>query len=334
MPITISQQDYWDLIRETQRQQNSNHNDEFDTIWQYPEQLGQGTYREIQLRQGIELAIDRYQLHNDVITESPERSHPLEYCFGIAGKPTSTSIPTGQYSLCGSGTAPIEEWEQSSAEPIVGINVHIEPEVFQTFLGDRELASMGLEHLMRKGDRYYYNRRGTTTVAMQTVLHQILHCPFRDMTKKIYLESKVWELMALLIKEEKERNQNKHSIFTIKPDDIDRIHHAKEILTQQIDRPPLLLDLARQVGLNDCTLKRGFREVFGTTAFGYLHDHRLEQARQLLLENRLNVSEIAAQVGFGSCSYLSKVFRKKYGVSPKQYQSQNKNSVKDKFYSV
>ena len=206
------------------------------------------------------------------------------------------------------------------------VSVHIEPEVFQTFFGDRELASMGLEHLIKR-DRSYYHCQGTTTVAMQTVLHQILHCPFGGITKKIYLESKVWELMALLIEEEKERHQSKHSTFTLKPDDVDRIHHAKEILTQQINNPPLLLDLARQVGLNDCTLKRGFREVFGTTAFGYLHDYRLEQARQLLLERRLNVSEVATQVGFGSCSYLSKVFRKKYGVSPKQYQRQYKNSA-------
>ena len=323
MPITISQRDYWDLVCEAQSRKNFNNDDSFDVTWQYPEQLGQGTYREFQLRQGIELLIARYYLHDDVIMESPERSHPLEYVFGIAGESTSTSIPSGQYFLCGSGVAPREKWERSATEPIVQVSVHIEPEVFQSFLGDRELASMKLGHLIKESD-FYYQRRDTTTLAMQTVLHQILHCPFQNITKKIYLESKVWELMALLIEEERERHQSKRSAVTLKPDDIDRIHHAKEILTQQSDHPPLLLDLARQVGLNDWTLKRGFREIFGTTAFGYLHDYRLEQARQLLLENRLNVSQIACQIGFGSCSYLSKVFRKKYGVSPKQYQSQNK----------
>lgn len=334
MPITISQQDYWNLIYETKCQQHLNYNDKFDVTYQYPEQLGKGVYREIKLRKGVELAIDRYQLHDDVIIQSPERSHQLEYIFVMTGKPTSNSIGAGQYELYGSGVAPIENCEHSASELILQVNVHIEPEVFQTFMGDGELASMGLGHLMRSRDRYYYHCHGTTTVAMQTVLHQILHCPFQGITKKLYLESKVWELMALLIEEEQKPHQSQRSVFTLKPDDIERIHHAKEILTQQSDRPPLLLDLARQVGLNDCTLKRGFREVFGTTAFGYLHDYRLEQARQLLLENRLNVSEIAARVGFGSCSYLSRVFRKKYGVSPKQYQSQSKNSVQDKFNSV
>ena len=332
MPVTISQQDYWGLIYETRSQKNLDHNDKFDITWQYPEQLGKGMYREIQLRQGIELGIESHQLHDDLIVQTPERSHVLEYVFEISG--ISNCTTSGQYALYGSGIAPIETWSSSAAEPIVEVNVHIKPEVFQAFLGDRELASMGLEHLIRESDRYYYNRCGTTTVAMQTVLHQILHCPFQGITKKIYLESKVWELMALLIEEEKEKHEVKRSPMTLKPDDVDRIHHAKKILTEQIDNPPLLLDLARQVGLNDCTLKRGFREVFGTTAFGYLHDYRLEQARQLLLENRLNISEIAARIGFGSCSYLSKVFRKKYGVSPKQYQVRYNNSVKDKFYSV
>lgn len=183
MPITISQRDYWDLIYQTRCQQNVNYNNEFDVTYQYPKQLGQGTYREIKLRKGIELAIDRYQLHDDVIMQSPERSHPLEYVFAIAGK--STDITSGQYSLCGSGMAPIERWEQSAAEPITQVNVHIEPEVFQTFLGDRELASIRPGHLMESSDRLYYQGIGKTTVAMQTVLHQILHCPFQGITKKL-----------------------------------------------------------------------------------------------------------------------------------------------------
>ena len=325
MPITISQQDYCNLVREARSQQNSNHNDKFNVTHQYPEQLGKGTYRNIQLRQGVELAINNYRLHDDVIVQQSERSHPLEYVFVVTGKEiTGKSMPSsvagGQYKLFGSGMAPTVKFETSAAEPIMRVNVHIKPEVFQTFLGNCDLADMGLEHLIRPSDRCFYRNYGITTVAMQTVLHQILHCPFQGITKKVYLESKVWELMSFLIGEEKERHESKDSVLTIKPDDIERIHHAKEILTQQIDNPPPLFDLALQVGLNDYCLKRGFREVFGTTAFGYLHDLRLEQARQLLLERCLNVTEIALKVGFANRTSLSRAFRRKYGVSPKQYQ--------------
>ena len=333
MPVTISQQDYWDLVREAQCQQNLNHNDKFDVVWQYPEQLGQGTYREIRLRQGIVLDIVRYHLHDRIIVRSPERSHVMEFNFVIAGKYTllgkflhNHSLAVGQYELFGSGIASMERWEQSPTEPIMSVGVHIEPESFQAFLEDCELASIELEHLTRSSDRYY-DCIGTTTVAMQTVLHQILHCPFRGITKKLYLESKVWELMALLIEKEQERDRGRRSNLTLKPIDIERIHHAKEILKNNLDHPPSLTELARQIGSNEYALKRGFREVFGTTAFGYLHGYRIEQARQLLLENRLNITEIAHKLGFTNYNSLSKGFRKKYGVTPKQYQTQFKNSV-------
>lgn len=143
----------------------------------------------------------------------------------------------------------------------------------------------------------------------------------------MYLESKIWELMTLLIEQEQTLHQSSHTLPTLKPDDIDRIHQAKEILINQMDQPPSLLDLARQVGLNDCTLKRGFRQVFGKTAFGYLHDYRLEQARQLLQERYLNVSEVARTIGFANRSYFAAAFRKKFGISPKHYLAQHKNSV-------
>ena len=67
MPVTISQQDYWSLVRQAQHRKNLNHQDSFDVTYQYPEQLGQGAYRQIELRQGVRLAIEHHQLHDDVI---------------------------------------------------------------------------------------------------------------------------------------------------------------------------------------------------------------------------------------------------------------------------
>lgn len=86
-----------------------------------------------------------------------------------------------------------------------------------------------------------------------------------------------------------------------------------------MDDPPSLLALARQVGLNDFKLKRGFRQVFGTTAFGYLHDQRMERARQLLEERRFNVTEVACTVGYANPSHFAAAFKRKFGVNPGAY---------------
>ena len=80
MTITFSQRDYWDLFKASQPSENTSSQNTFETVIPFPEQLGQGSYRFIQLREGVGLRISHFQLHTeDVEIVSPERSHPLEY---------------------------------------------------------------------------------------------------------------------------------------------------------------------------------------------------------------------------------------------------------------
>jgi AraC-like DNA-binding protein len=331
MTITLSQHDYWALFQEVEDQTGSSA-DEFDITWKYPATLGQGYWREIRLRPGLDLAIAHYRLHDAITMQLPEREHPLEYSFHLSGgfKSQRISTQSGQYSLCGSGLAPVEitEWIDTDQ---VDVTVHIEPELFFTWLNQTSNSiPQEIQHLVRSVSQLYYVHSGAATGMMQTALQQILHCPFQGITKRIYLESKVWELMALLLEQQVHQHQNPKKtrhVHWLRPDDVDRIHQARDILLHRLDNPPSLIELARQVGLNDCTLKRGFRQVFGTTAFGCLHNHRLEQARQLLEERRLNISEIAQAIGFANRSYFAAAFRKKFGVSPREYLSRYKNSA-------
>lgn len=155
---------------------------------------------------------------------------------------------------------------------------------------------------------------------MQRALQDILCCPFEGLEKRILLESRALELMARVFAQVKQTDQASNGWVAFKSDDIDRIHHAREILMQRLSDPPSLLDLARQVGLNDRKLKQGFRVCFGTTAFGYLHDRRMEQARSLLVETDLSVTEVAHRVGYGNLSAFSKAFHKQFGIKPKAMQ--------------
>lgn len=89
MAIALSQDDYWALIGESAADEHSASTaDQVDITWNYPSQLGHGFVREIRLREGLLLAIANYQLHSDVITNSADCEHPLEYTFNV-----STSHP-------------------------------------------------------------------------------------------------------------------------------------------------------------------------------------------------------------------------------------------------
>ncbi|BDA72591.1 transcriptional regulator [Rivularia sp. IAM M-261] len=321
MSITISQQAFWELFSVTQEIQNS-FRDEFETVWQYPQELGQGNLRYIQLREGLELTIADYQLYDSLILKLPEREHSIEYTFYLSGghKNKYSSASTGQYAFCGTGIAPQESCEWLANEKTISINVHIQPEFFHSYLGIYSgQNSSQLAYLVGKSEQRYYVRSGNTTPTMAVVLQHILQCPYQGITKGIYLESKVLELMALLIEEELASINGNKNDFYLKPNDIERIYCARDILLRNIENPPSLIELARLVGLNDCTLKRGFRYCFGTTAFGYLHHQRLEKAAQLLAVGNMSIREVTRAVGFADRSYFATAFRKKYGVNPSLY---------------
>lgn len=330
MTITLSPQAFWELFEEESEHVHPSPSDAFDTVSAYPAILGKGYWRNVDLREGMDLAIAHYHLYSDFVLHMPERPHPLEFTLLLetTHRGGQQSIKGGCYQLFGSGMAPREVVKNRASESIIDINVHIDPNVFQAWWGNSSDLSMPpLKSLFCSCDQKYSTYSGTLTAAMQMAVQHILQCPYQGFTKRMYLESKVWELMALLLDDITQEQSRTTTRPTLKPEDVERIHQARNILVQQFENPPSLMELARQVGLNDCTLKRGFRQVFGTTAFGLLHDYRLEHARQLLDTRDFNIAEVARSVGIANRSYFASAFRKKFGVSPREYLSSHRNSA-------
>lgn len=164
----------------------------------------------------------------------------------------------------------------------------------------------------------FHQSLGAITPAMMLVLQQLIGCPYQGLTKRVYLQSKALELLALQFHQWSEASQPP-SRCSLRRGDIDRIYHAKEILLQNLNNPPSLLELARQVGLNDYKLKQGFRQVFGTTVFGYLKIYRMKQAKQLLAQPELSVAGVAQLVGYASQSRFCEAFKQQFGMSPRDY---------------
>lgn len=84
------------------------------------------------------------------------------------------------------------------------------------------------------------------------------------------------------------------------------------------------MELAREIGINDHKLKVGFRQVFKTTVFGYLHDQRIERSRQLLESGEMTVTGAASAVGFANRGHFAAAFRRKFGINPSLYARQRK----------
>jgi AraC family transcriptional regulator, transcriptional activator of the genes for pyochelin and ferripyochelin receptors len=101
-------------------------------------------------------------------------------------------------------------------------------------------------------------------------------------------------------------------------DDVQRLFHARRILDEVFADPPSLMELSRRIGMNDFKLKRGFRQVFGTTVFGYVRRLRMDKARAMLESGSFSVTEAALTTGYNCLGYFSAAFKRQFGILPRE----------------
>ena len=81
-------------------------------------------------------------------------------------------------------------------------------------------------------------------------------------------------------------------------------------------------ELAELAHLSVSALERRFKKHLAKTPNQFINEVRLENARKLLIETQLPISQVAYQCGFSAPSYFSKQFRRLFGEIPSQMRSQ------------
>lgn len=152
---------------------------------------------------------------------------------------------------------------------------------------------------------------------LQRVIQEILQCQYAGHMKKLFLYAKCLEIL-LLQAEAFESYEKKKVLYCKYEADQEKIVYARDYLIQHVKQPPTIPELARIVGINEFKLKKGFRELFNQSIFGYLSEYRLETARVALLENQKTISELAYELGYSSPQHFSMSFKKQFGITPSQ----------------
>ncbi len=299
----------------------------FETIWRLPGENGRGTAREINLRAGLKIFIVDCQPNEKLAIDMEIGDSPLEFNFFLSGmaRITTTQARSKKKSFnISTGQTCIAYYPESfcAIEPVGKKSLHVlnillVPHLCADLTKDLpDLLSEDLHSIVKKTRQRTYHRLGLMTASMNMAIHQILHCSYHGLTRQIFLEGLALELIAHLIAIDTNKPKAPQAL---RPSDREKVYHAREILICELETPPSLFELARSVGLTHTKLNRGFREVYGTTAFSYLHQQRLEYGKRLLQEGMMNISEVAYSTGFSSPSHFGRAFLKYFGTQPGTY---------------
>jgi len=154
---------------------------------------------------------------------------------------------------------------------------------------------------------------------MNLIISQIKNAKLMGKTCHLYTEAKVMELLALQLQQHENKEAGLPCLCCLKKNELDKIYEAKNLLLSDINTPPTILDLSRNIGMNEKKLQNGFKEVFNQTVYGCLFDHKMNLARRLLLDTDKSIFEIALDCGYDYASHFTTAFKRKYRMTPKQF---------------
>lgn len=138
--------------------------------------------------------------------------------------------------------------------------------------------------------------------------------------RQILVENKINEILAMQIQHYLDYGDKDHFVDLTK-NEISKAMSLSDFIKEEPVYPHSIDSLSAINGLSPAKLQKSFKYLYGHTVSDYVRDVRLMKAEDLIKNTGLSISEIVYAVGFNSRSYFSKIFKKKYNLSPKKYQS-------------
>ncbi|MBN8709027.1 MAG: hypothetical protein BGO12_13310 [Verrucomicrobia bacterium 61-8] len=157
---------------------------------------------------------------------------------------------------------------------------------------------------------------------LKRTTEELLHPPIPEPVNSLWFRAKALEIVShVLIDTTSELFCQRHKRVAL-----DRVERVKQALARDLEHPPTLGELAKEVGCSSFYLSRIFSEQTGMTISRYLRNLRLEKAAELLRKGECNVTEAAFTVGYSSLSHFSKAFAEMFGSCPCVFPLQGKKN--------
>jgi AraC-like DNA-binding protein len=187
--------------------------------------------------------------------------------------------------------------------------LNIGAEFFATTTDDDDALFGAFRAFLKPG---YIQHEFPNCGVLRSILQRLYNNPYQGTLGRLYTES----LALSAIVELAVHLQGGNCHHPILSSNHDRAYEVREILDQDIAASPPIRELARRVGMSAVTLRRLFKATFGVTIIEYVRDRKLDAARIMLAEGRLQVGEIAYRVGYSDQANFTTAYRRRFGYPP------------------
>ena len=203
-------------------------------------------------------------------------------------------------------------------ESIDVVSFSFSPSYLQQFAKANKYENAFSDQLVAFAYKDTFSKYASLNEKTKNAIQALLNHNFSDTIENIFINAQT-QIILLYTTElmfASHEKLNYQSKFLSNAEDKEKIIKARAILLEHIHQPITIKTLSRKVAINECYLKKGFKEVFGTTIFDFYQSQRMEHAKYLLYEKKLSVTEVSASLGYSSISHFSTAFKKHTGIKP------------------
>lgn len=202
----------------------------------------------------------------------------------------------------------IKEAEKTIKSELSGINIDI-GEIVEKF------DSSGKEYFIRrdsilKNDEY-----------INLLLNEMYNIP-----KEIRLDLFKVKTMELLLRLKKlDKSLYKDDRLYIPASQAEKIKEVHKLIIDSPDKNFTVEELSKMFGIPESTLRKNFREIYGSPIYKYIKKYKINKAAELIKnETDLRISDVAERVGYDNPSKFAAAFKDVIGMTPMDYKQNMK----------
>ena len=242
--------------------------------------------------------------------------------FILEGSLTNSSVNTLQTYESKTNTHNIFFWKSREVntyykknQHIKLVNVFLNKNFFLKCIGkDNNILDDGFSKLS-EGERWLFKEDGEIiNDEMLKVISEIIETKRKGIFLKLFLESKLYELLMLQLESLKQQEHIEEKVDPTKK----LAQSIHKIIKQNTFAEFTLRDIAKKLGSNISTVSNSFKQHYHITIFQYWNNLRFNEAKKMLLNN-YSVKEIAIIMGYKNPNHFSTAFKKHFSITPTEY---------------
>ncbi len=140
----------------------------------------------------------------------------------------------------------------------------------------------------------------------------------KEIGYELAIKSHLYNLVVLLLRHYTDKLVTKNQL-TFKANNFERFYKVFDFIDSNYNKKISASTLSNIAHISTYYFCRTFKQMTGKTTTEYINEVRLKKSIELLKDGNMNITEIAINCGFNDVNYFSRLFKKRYGVSPTKF---------------